>query len=140
MAAENMSAERTNGNGASEEGRSPILGAVSTAQEAAHATAEKVRSAAEVAADRLPAAVATAQDVSRDTARTLDELPDQALIMGTSFSLGLGVGLFLTGYNRLLVILALAPAAAMAATLLNRNGRPSVPVAPPRPGRSPLGA
>jgi hypothetical protein len=65
--------------------------------------------------------VATAQDVSRDTARTLDELPDQALIMGTSFSLGLGVGLFLTGYNRLLVILALAPAAAMAATLLNRE-------------------
>lgn len=139
MAAEKMSTERTNGNPASDEGRNPIVGAVSTAQEAAQATAEAVRSAAEVAADRLPAAVATAQEVSRDTARTLDELPDQALVMGTSFSLGLGVGLFLAGYNRLLVILALAPAAAMAATLLNRDGPSSAPAVPARPARS-LGA
>ena len=35
--------------------------------------------------------------------------------------LGLGVGLFTSGANRLLVLLALAPAAAMAATLVARE-------------------
>lgn len=112
---------RTNGSDAVDEAGNALVGVMNTAQEAAQATAEKVRSAAETAADRLPGAVATAQDVSRDTARTLDELPDQALMIGTSFSLGLGCGLLLSGSNRLLVLIALAPAAAMAATLLNRD-------------------
>jgi hypothetical protein len=100
-----------------QETRQPI-GVMGTAQEAAG----KIRMGAERAAERLPEAVATAQVAARDTQRMLDEMPNQALLIGTSFSLGLGVGLFLTGYNRLLVLLALLPAAAMAATLLNREG------------------
>ena len=83
--------------------------------------AEIVRSTAERAAERWPEAVAGAQTAARDTQRVLERLPNQGLVIGTSFSLGLGVGLFMTGANRLLVLLALAPAAAMAATLVGRD-------------------
>ena len=110
----------TNGNAATDaqESRKSAVGVVAGgAQEAA----EKVRLGAERAAERLPDAVAGAQVAARDTQRALDEMPNQALLLGTSFSIGLGVGLFLTGSNRLLVLAALAPAAAMAATLLGRE-------------------
>lgn len=111
---------RTNGNessGAEEQARKAAVGVMAGAQDAA----EKVRASAERAAEKLPDAMAGAQVAARDTQRALDEMPNQALIIGTSFSLGLGVGLFLTGSNRLLVLAALAPAAAMAATLLSRE-------------------
>src|SRR5688500_13603929 len=109
---------RTNG-GASgtDEAKEAAVGVMGSAQEAAG----KVRLTAERAAERLPEAVAGAQVAARDTQRLLGEMPNQTLVVGTSFSLGLAVGLFLTGFNRLLVVLALAPAAAMAATLLARE-------------------
>jgi len=115
--------ERTNGStsGTSDEGSSALAGVMNQAQDAAQATVEAVRSAAGTAADRLPAAVTTAQEVAGQTSRTLDELPDQALVVGTSFSLGLGIGLFMSGMNRVFVLLAMLPAAAMAATLFNRE-------------------
>jgi hypothetical protein len=48
---------------------------------------------------------------------------------GTTLSVGLALGLLLGGANRLLVILALIPAAAMGFTLLDRqSGRGSAPV------------
>ena len=93
------------------------VGVLAGAQDAA----ELVRTTAERAAERLPDAVAGAQVAARDTQRALERLPNQGLVIGTSFSLGLGVGLFMTGANRLLVVLAMAPAAAMAATLLARD-------------------
>lgn len=112
--------DHTNGNeggGAQDRARKATVGVMAGAQDAA----EKVLVSAERAAERLPDAMAGAQVAARDTQRALDEMPNQALIIGTSFSLGLGVGLFLTGSNRLLVLVALAPAAAMAATLLGRE-------------------
>ncbi len=120
-----QTSERTNGSPGDDEDRNPLVGVMASAQGAAQTTAAAVRSAAETAADRLPTAVASAQEVSRDTARVLDDLPDQALVIGTSFSMGLGVGLFLSGANRILVLLALAPAAAMAVTLVNREQSPA---------------
>lgn len=120
MPTQQTGTERTNGAGEDDE-RNPVVGVMASAQGAAQTTAAVVRSAAETAAERLPAAVAGAQEVSRDTQRALDDLPDQALVIGTSFSIGLGVGLFLSGANRLLVAFALAPAAAMAVTLVNRD-------------------
>jgi hypothetical protein len=87
----------------------------------AHEAAELVKSTAERAAEYWPEAVAGAQTYARDTRKALDQMPNQGLVIGTSFSLGLGVGLFMSGANRLLVLLSLAPAAAMAATLLSRN-------------------
>lgn len=123
--------ERTNGStsGAGDEGKNPLVGVMNQAQDAAQATVEAARNVAGTAADRLPAAMTTAQDVAGQTSRTLDELPDQALIIGTSFSLGLGIGLFMSGMNRIFVLLALAPAAAMAATLINRESSAPSPTA-----------
>jgi hypothetical protein len=97
------------------------VGVMGGAQEAA----DRLRASAERAAEHIPDAVAGAQVAARDTQRVLEEMPNQALIVGTSFSLGLGAGLLLTGSNRLLVIAALLPAAAMAATLMSReSGQP----------------
>ena len=87
----------------------------------AQEAAEMIKSTAGRAAERWPEAVAGAQTYARDTQRALERMPNQGLVIGTSFSLGLGVGLFMTGANRLLVLIALAPAAAMAATLLARE-------------------
>jgi hypothetical protein len=92
-------------------------GAFSTAQGAA----DVVKTTYERAAERLPDAVDKAQVAARDTQKALERMPNQGLVIGTSFSLGLGVGLFMSGANRLLVLLALAPAAAMAATLVARE-------------------
>ena len=91
--------------------------AISGAQEAA----DMIKTTAERAAERWPEAVATAQVAARDTQQALERMPNQGLVIGTSFSLGLGTGLFMSGANRLLVLLALAPAAAMAATLVARE-------------------
>ena len=83
--------------------------------------ADTVRSTAERAAEKWPEVASGAQIAARDTQKALERMPNQGLIIGTSFSLGLGVGLFMTGANRLLVLFALAPAAAMIATLLGRD-------------------
>jgi ElaB/YqjD/DUF883 family membrane-anchored ribosome-binding protein len=115
-----MARERSSrGNGNSEAGttaeaKKNVVGVMAGAQDA-------LRSSAEKAAERLPEAVAGAEVAARETQKVLGEMPNQALVIGTSFSIGLGVGLFMTGSNRLLVLAALAPAAAMAATLLGRE-------------------
>lgn len=96
-------------------------GAMNAVRSGAAAAADTVRQTAERAAARLPEAVAGAQVAARDTQRVLDGMDDKALLIGTSFSLGLGVGLFLSGANRILVALALAPAGAMVMTMLGRE-------------------
>ncbi|MGI8928681.1 MAG: hypothetical protein ACR2H0_04350 [Candidatus Limnocylindrales bacterium] len=98
-------------------GKRGPTGVLAGAQDAA----EIVRTTAERAAEKWPEAVAGAQTYARDTQRVLERMPNQGLVIGSSFSLGLGVGLFTTGANRLLVLLALVPAAAMAATLVARD-------------------
>jgi ElaB/YqjD/DUF883 family membrane-anchored ribosome-binding protein len=113
---------RTNGNAqsdAAQAAKKNIVGVMAGAQEAVRAGAEK-------AAERLPEAVAGAEVAARETQKVLGEMPNQALVIGTSFSLGLGVGLFMTGTNRLLVLAAIAPAMAMAATLLSRESESEV--------------
>jgi hypothetical protein len=101
-------------------GRKVADSVVSSAQD----MADMAKTTYDRAAERLPDAVASAQTVARDAQRHLERAPNQGLIIGTSFSLGLGVGLFMSGANRLLVLLALAPAAAMAATLVAREEEP----------------
>jgi len=83
--------------------------------------ADMARTTAQRAAERLPDAVAGVQVAANETQRRLDELPNEGLLVGTSFSLGLGVGLFMSGANRFLVALSLAPAAAMALTIFGRG-------------------
>jgi len=111
-------AGRDNGNTQTEattQAKRKVVGVMSDAQGA-------LRTGAGKAAERLPEAMAGAEVAARETQKVLGEMPNQALVIGTSFSLGLGVGLFMSGSNRLLVLAALAPAAAMAATLLGREG------------------
>jgi hypothetical protein len=106
-------------NDATNGSRQPMDAVISGAQSAAGAA----RDTAAQAAARLPDAVASAQVYARDTQRTLDGMDDQTLIAGTTFSLGLGIGLFVSGAHRLLVAAALVPAGAMALTLLGRAPR-----------------
>ena len=76
---------------------------------------------AERAAARLPDAVATARVTARDTQVALEGMDGQTLLAGTTFSLGLGIGLFVAGAHRLLVTAAVLPALAMLLTLLGRE-------------------
>ncbi|HEY8134679.1 MAG TPA: hypothetical protein VIF08_01470 [Candidatus Limnocylindrales bacterium] len=98
-------------------GQTQINAVVSGAQQAA----EVARQTAERAAARLPDAVARTQVAARDTQVALEGMDGQTLLAGTTFSLGLGVGLFVSGAHRLLVTAAFLPALAMLLTLLGRQ-------------------
>ena len=106
-------ADSANGGGS----RQPMDAVINGAQSAA----DVARQTAGRAAAALPDAVAGAQVYARDTQRTLEGMDDQTLLAGTTFSLGLGIGLFVSGAHRLLVAAALVPAGAMAMTLLGRK-------------------
>jgi hypothetical protein len=113
------SAERSQGNGSEHEasigGQSP--------REVAGDMASGVRGAAETVAARLPEAAANTRAAVDEAARRIETGSDEMLTAGTTLSLGLAVGLLIGGANRLLVVLALIPAAAMGMTLLDRNSR-----------------
>jgi len=83
--------------------------------------ADMVKTTYDRAAERFPEVAETAQTTARDTQKALERMPNQGLVVGTSFSLGMAVALFVSGANRFLVLAALAPAAAMIATLLGRE-------------------
>ena len=83
--------------------------------------AGRLRTTASRAAERLPGSMSDAQNAARDTQHALDQMPSEALLMGTGFWIGLTAGLWLRGANRLLVALALLPAAAMASSLARRR-------------------
>jgi len=82
---------------------------------------ERIRTGVGKAADAMPEAMASAQSAARDTQRRLDQMSDDNLLAGASFSLGLAIGLFVSGSSRLLVALTLVPAAAMLSTLMTRE-------------------
>ena len=83
--------------------------------------ADMARTTAQRAAEKLPDAMAGAQSAMTQTQARLTEMDNDALLVGTSFSLGLAVGLFLSGANRFLILGALAPAGAMALTMFGRQ-------------------
>jgi hypothetical protein len=76
-------------------------------------------------ASRLPAAAASTREVLTEAQLRMKSSSDEVLTNGTMLSLGVALGLLLGGSNRLLVALALIPAAAMGATLLDRRSRPA---------------
>jgi hypothetical protein len=82
---------------------------------------ERLRAGVDKAAEAMPDAMAGAQVAARDTQRRLEEMSEQSLLAGASFSLGLAIGLFVSGANRLIVALTLVPAAAMLTTLMGRE-------------------
>jgi hypothetical protein len=113
------SAERSQGNGGE---REAITGGTSP-REVAGDMASGVRGAAETVAARLPDAAASTRAAVDEAARRIETGSDEMLTAGTTLSLGLAVGLLIGGASRLLVVLALIPAAAMGMTLLDRNSR-----------------
>jgi hypothetical protein len=85
--------------------------------------ASGVKGAAETVAARLPEAAATTRAAVDEAARRIETGSDEMLTAGATLSLGLALGLLIGGASRILVTLALIPAAAMGMTLLDRNGR-----------------
>ena len=85
--------------------------------------AANVRGAAETVAARLPDAAAQTRAAVDEAARRIETGSDEMLTAGTTFSLGLAVGMLVGGTPRILVALALIPAAAMGMTLLARGTR-----------------
>ncbi len=85
--------------------------------------AANVRGAAETVAARLPDAAAQARGAVDEAARRIETGSDEMLTAGTTLSLGLAIGMLIGGAPRILVALALIPAAAMGLTILDRNSR-----------------
>ena len=91
------------------------------AAQTAKVVAGNVGNAASEAVARLPEATQATRQAVEDANRAIQAGSDEALMAGTTLSVGLALGLLLGGANRLLVILALIPAAAMGFTLLDRS-------------------
>jgi hypothetical protein len=96
----------------------------------AKAVAGNVGNVANEAVARLPEATQATRQAVGEANKAIQSGSDEALMAGTTLSVGLALGLLLGGANRLLVILALIPAAAMGFTLLDRSqtGRGSAAV------------
>ena len=96
--------------------------------ETARAVAGNVANVAEQAVSKLPEATQSTRAAVEEANRAIQSGSDEALMAGTTLSVGLALGLLLGGANRLLVILALIPAAAMGFTLLDRSQTGRTPV------------
>lgn len=82
--------------------------------------ADTVAGAAGEVGSRLPEVASTTRDAFTEANRMVHSGSDQTLIVAGSLSIGLALGLLLGGANRLLVILALIPAALIGTTLVER--------------------
>lgn len=122
MASERTSSKTTNGHepAADDDG---ARGFVADLPGNARQIAGAAGTAAGEVANRLPAAAATTRDAIDEASRQIEAAPTDVLMIGTSLSVGVALGLLLGGSSRLLVALALIPAAAMGATLLERRNR-----------------
>ena len=92
------------------------------------AVAGNLANVAEQAVSKLPEATQSGRAAVEEANRAIQSGSDEALMAGTTLSVGLALGLLLGGANRLLVILALIPAAAMGFTLLDRSQTGRTPV------------
>lgn len=95
------------------------------AKDQARDVAANVRGAAETVANRLPEAAAQTRAAVDEAARRIETGSDEMLTAGTSLSLGLAIGMLIGGAPRILVVLAMIPAAAMGLTILDRSSRSS---------------
>ena len=98
-----------------------VSDAASSAANAASSAASSVADAANEAMTRLPDAAASTREALAEAGRTISTGSDEQLSAGTLVSVGFALGLLVGGANRLLVLLALIPAAAMGLTLLERQ-------------------
>jgi hypothetical protein len=121
-----MSTERTMGRSTNGEERSAGEGArglVGDLPANARQVADAAGAAAGEVANRLPAAAATTREAIDEASRQIEAAPTDVLVAGASLSVGVALGLLLGGSPGVLGALALIPAAAMGATLLERRNR-----------------
>ena len=86
-----------------------------------------VRGAAGDAVARIPEVTATARSAIEDANRQMRSGSDEMLSVGSVLSFGFAMGLLIGGASRLLVAVALIPAAAMGLTLMDRVSRRTRP-------------
>ena len=88
--------------------------------EAVSTAAGSAAAAASGAASQLPGMAGSARTVLLDTNRRIRTGSDEILIVGGALSFGFALGLLFGGANRLLVAVAMVPAASMGLTILER--------------------
>jgi len=103
-----------------EPGEAATNGAGGTRQ-AARDVAGGVMGVASEAVSRLPEAAQSTRGAVEEANRAVRAGSDEMLTAGTTLSVGLAIGLLIGGASRVLVILALVPAAMMGFTLLDRS-------------------
>lgn len=81
-----------------------------------------LRATADQVGDRIPVVVDTVRVGALEGARTIQAMPDPNQRLLAAFSLGLGLGLSISGAPRLLVAATLAPAMFVAAMIVSRDG------------------
>jgi len=91
--------------------------------EAVADAAGTVRGAAGDAVARFPEVAATTRSAIEDANRQMRAGSDEMLSIGSVLSFGFAMGLLIGGASRLLVAVALIPAAAMGLTLMDRVSR-----------------
>jgi hypothetical protein len=84
-------------------------------------TVDAVRRQAETVGERMPEVIEAVRSTAVDGARTLQAWPEDRQRPVAAFSLGLGLGLALTGAPRLAVLASAVPAALVVAALLDRE-------------------
>jgi hypothetical protein len=85
--------------------------------------AQRAGDAIDRASAQMPAVMETASSALNESARRLEQSPDDVLTIGAALSTGIALGLYIGGANRILVTLAMIPAVAMGFTLLGRSSR-----------------
>jgi len=89
----------------------------------ARASIDEARHVALRVGDAVPPFLAASRMVIDASMRAIDRASDERISAGTTLSLGLAIGLLISGAPRLLAAAALVPVAAMGLALLDR--RPS---------------
>ncbi len=80
-----------------------------------------LRATADQVGDRIPAVAETVRDGALESARTIQAMPASSQRMLAAFSLGLGLGMFISGAPRLIVAATLAPAILVAGMIVGRD-------------------
>ncbi len=93
----------------------------STGSERATGAIEMMRATVDQVGERLPGVVDVVRDGATDGARAIQEMPDRDQRLLAAFSLGLGLGLSISGAPRLLVFATLAPALLIGTQMTTRR-------------------
>lgn len=89
--------------------------------------ADALRTTADQVSNRIPVVAEVVRDGAVESARTIQAMPDSSQRLLAAFSLGLGVGLSVSGAPRLVVAATLAPAILVVGLIAGRERAGSEP-------------